>query len=49
MLDRFKAVGTSAFPETEWTREAHAKRFTAEITKWAASLKAAGVTPQNLN
>lgn len=47
VLERFKAVGTSAFPETEWTREAHAKRFSAEIAKWATSLKAAGITPQN--
>jgi tripartite-type tricarboxylate transporter receptor subunit TctC len=49
VLERFKAVGTGAFPEAEWTREAHAKRFGAEIARWAASLKAAGVTPQNVN
>lgn len=49
VLDRFKAVGTSAFPEAEWTRDGHAKRFSAEVAKWAASLKAAGVTPQNVN
>jgi len=49
VLDRFKSVGTSAFPEAEWTREAHAKRFSAEIAKWAVSLKAAGITPQNAN
>jgi tripartite-type tricarboxylate transporter receptor subunit TctC len=49
VLDRFKSVGTHAFPEAEWTREAHAKRFSAEVTKWAASLKAAGVNPQNVN
>lgn len=49
VLERFKAVGTSAFPEVERTREAHAKRFAAEIAKWAASLKAAGVTPQTVN
>jgi tripartite-type tricarboxylate transporter receptor subunit TctC len=49
VLERFKSVGTSAFPESEWTREAHAKRFSDEIAKWAASLKAAGVTPQNVN
>lgn len=47
--ERFKAVGTSAFPEAEWTREAHTKRFAGEIAKWAASLKAAGVTPQKAN
>ncbi len=49
VLERFKAVGTSAFPQAEWTREAHAKRFSAEVAKWAASLKAAGVTLQNVN
>lgn len=49
VLDRFKSVGTSAFPESEWTREAHAKRFSAEIEKWAASMKAAGITPQTAN
>jgi tripartite-type tricarboxylate transporter receptor subunit TctC len=49
VLDRFKSVGTSAFPEAEWTREAHAKRFSAEIAKWAVSLKADGITPQNAN
>jgi len=49
VLERFKAVGTSAFAEAEWTRDAHAKRFAAEIAKWAASLKAAGVTPQTVN
>lgn len=49
VLERFKAVGTSAFAEADWTREAHAKRFGDEVAKWAASLKAAGVTPQNAN
>lgn len=49
VLDRFKAVGTSAFPEAEWSREAHARRFGAEIVKWAASLKAAGVAQQTVN
>lgn len=48
VLERFKAVGTSAFPEAEWSRGAHAKRFAAEIAKWAASLKAAGVAQQNV-
>jgi tripartite-type tricarboxylate transporter receptor subunit TctC len=49
VIERFKSVGTSVFPQTEWTRPAHAKRFAAEIEKWAVSLKAAGVTPQNVN
>lgn len=49
VLDRFKSVGTSAFPEADWTRAAHAKRFSGEIAKWAASLKAAGINPQNAN
>jgi tripartite-type tricarboxylate transporter receptor subunit TctC len=46
VLDKFKSFGTTVFPEAEWTREAHAKRFIAEIDKWGASLKAAGVKPQ---
>ncbi|AMJ59841.1 tripartite tricarboxylate transporter substrate-binding protein [Bosea sp. PAMC 26642] len=49
VLERFKSVGTSAFPATDWSRDAHARRFGAEILRWAASLKAAGVTPQNVN
>ncbi|WP_245974204.1 tripartite tricarboxylate transporter substrate-binding protein [Bosea caraganae] len=49
VLDRFKAVGTNAFPEAEWTRDAHAKRFGDEVAKWAVSLKAAGVTLQSAN
>jgi tripartite-type tricarboxylate transporter receptor subunit TctC len=49
VLERFKSVGTSAFPAAEWTRAAHAARFAAEIEKWAASLKAAGVTQQTVN
>jgi tripartite-type tricarboxylate transporter receptor subunit TctC len=49
VLERFKAVGTSAFPASEWTREAHAKRFAAEVAKWGTALKAAGLTPQNAN
>jgi tripartite-type tricarboxylate transporter receptor subunit TctC len=49
VLERFKAVGTSAFPAPEWTREAHGKRFAAEVAKWGAALKAAGLTPQNAN
>ncbi len=49
VLERFKAVGTSAFPEAEWSREAHAERFSGEIAKWAASLKAAGVAQQSVN
>jgi tripartite-type tricarboxylate transporter receptor subunit TctC len=47
VVEKFKAFGTSVFPEAEWTREAHGKRFLAEVDKWAVSLKAAGVTPQN--
>jgi tripartite-type tricarboxylate transporter receptor subunit TctC len=49
ILDRFKAVGTSAFPDAERTRAAHASRFSGEVKKWAELLKAAGVTPQNAN
>lgn len=49
VLERFKSVGTSAFPEADWSREAHETRFRAEIAKWATSLKAAGLTPQNVN
>lgn len=46
VVEKFKAFGTSTFPEAEWTREAHAKAFAAEVDKWAQSLAAAGVKPQ---
>ncbi len=46
VLEKFKAFGTSTFPESEMTREAHAKLFAAEVDKWATSLAAAGVKPQ---
>lgn len=46
VVEKFKAFGTSTFPESEWTREAHAKLFAAEVDKWATSLAAAGVKPQ---
>lgn len=49
VIERFKAVGTSAFPAAEWTRDAHARRFTAEVAKWGKALKAAGLTPQTVN
>ena len=40
--ERFAAVGTTVFPQTDWTREAHARRFRAEVEKWALALKSAG-------
>lgn len=43
--ERFAAVGTTAFPQVEWTPAAHQKRFLAEIDRWASLLKNAGVTP----
>jgi tripartite-type tricarboxylate transporter receptor subunit TctC len=46
VVEKFKAFGTSTFPESEMTREAHAKLFAAEVDKWATSLAAAGVKPQ---
>ena len=46
VVEKFKAFGTSTFPESEWTREAHGKLFAAEVDKWATSLAAAGVKPQ---
>lgn len=46
VIEKFKAFGTSTFPESEWTREAHAKLFAAEVDKWAKSLAAAGIKPQ---
>ncbi|MGL5361293.1 MAG: tripartite tricarboxylate transporter substrate-binding protein, partial [Bosea sp. (in: a-proteobacteria)] len=49
ILERFKAVGTGAFPDAERSRAAHATRFTGEVKKWAELLKAAGVTPQSPN
>lgn len=46
VIERFQAVGTKPFPQAEWTREAHGARFAAEVDKWAATLKAAGVALQ---
>ncbi|HEV2556333.1 MAG TPA: tripartite tricarboxylate transporter substrate-binding protein [Bosea sp. (in: a-proteobacteria)] len=46
VVEKFQAFGTSTFPESEMTREAHAKLFAAEVDKWATSLAAAGVKPQ---
>jgi tripartite-type tricarboxylate transporter receptor subunit TctC len=45
IVERFKAVGTTPFPASEWSPEAHNKRFLAEIDRWSTLLKAAGVTP----
>jgi tripartite-type tricarboxylate transporter receptor subunit TctC len=44
VTDRFKAVGTAPFPPAEWSPEAHHKRFLAEVDRWAALLKEAGIT-----
>jgi tripartite-type tricarboxylate transporter receptor subunit TctC len=46
VVEKLKAFGTSTFPESQMTREAHAKLFAAEVDKWATSLAAAGVKPQ---
>lgn len=46
VIERFNLVGTVPFPDTEWSRQAHAKRFITEIDKWATVLRAAGLTPQ---
>ena len=45
VLERFKAAGTSTFPQAQWTRAAHAAYFKAEVEKWAKALRAAGATP----
>jgi tripartite-type tricarboxylate transporter receptor subunit TctC len=45
ITERFKAVGTAPFPQSEWSPEAHQKRFLAEVDRWAALLKEADVTP----
>ena len=44
--EKFKAFGTSTFPEAQMTRDAHGKLFAEEVDKWAKSLAAAGVKPQ---
>lgn len=44
-VERFKAVGTAPFPRAEWSSEAHAKRFSAEIARWSSLLQSAGVMP----
>jgi tripartite-type tricarboxylate transporter receptor subunit TctC len=46
VVAKLKAFGTSTFPESQMTREAHAQLFAAEVDKWATSLAAAGVKPQ---
>jgi tripartite-type tricarboxylate transporter receptor subunit TctC len=45
ILERFKGFGTTTFPADERSRAAHGARFKGEVAKWAAALKAAGVTP----
>lgn len=45
VIEKFAAVGTSAFPESQWTTEAHRKTFLAEIERQAALLSGAGVKP----
>jgi tripartite-type tricarboxylate transporter receptor subunit TctC len=45
IIERFKAVGTAPFPQSDWSPEAHKKRFLAEVDRWSTLLKAAGVTP----
>lgn len=39
VVEKFKAVGTSLFPESDWTPEAHHKTFLAELERQAALLK----------
>ncbi|MBY0361221.1 MAG: tripartite tricarboxylate transporter substrate binding protein BugD [Phreatobacter sp.] len=41
--ERFASFGTTSFPAAQRTREAHKAAFDAEIAKWAATLRAAGV------
>lgn len=40
---RFASFGTTTFPASELSREAHDRTFQAEMVKWAATLSAAGV------
>ena len=47
VVKRFNDVGTTLFPETEWSPQAHKKLFLSEIDRWSALLKEAGVTPAN--
>ncbi len=46
VVERFKAVGTTVYPESERSPEAHRARFLAEIDRIASLMKAAGVEPQ---
>ena len=39
VVEKFAAVGTSLFPESEWTPEAHNKLFLTELDRQAALLK----------
>ena len=47
--ERFKAVGTTSFPQAEWTPADHGKRFLEEVERWGKLLKQAGVQPGNAN
>lgn len=38
IVEKFAAVGTSLFPQSEWTPEAHKKTFLAELERQAALL-----------
>lgn len=44
VIERFKAAGTTTFPQAQWTRAAHAAFFKAEVDKWSKALRAAGAT-----
>lgn len=46
IVQRFVDLGTELFPESERGPEAHAKKFSAEIARWADVVKKAGIQPQ---
>jgi tripartite-type tricarboxylate transporter receptor subunit TctC len=48
IVARFEQLGTSVFPESERSPEAHAKMFQAEYQRLGQVLQAMGVTPQNV-
>ena len=44
VASKFAAVGTQTFPESEWTPEAHVKRFQASINSYIELFKSVGAS-----
>jgi tripartite-type tricarboxylate transporter receptor subunit TctC len=46
IVKRFQDLGTDLFPMAERTPAAHRRKFDEELTRWAESVKKAGISPQ---